>query len=81
MVAREPEWPVEASRQCLLWVQKATSATIGLGLVCPQGTDVGASVVHPALLDNSINCQQQADVCTGKDAVIQRYDGQINDVQ
>jgi hypothetical protein len=41
----------------------------------------GASVVHPALLDNSINCQQQADVCTGKDAVIQRYDGQINDVQ
>ena len=39
------------------------------------------SVVHPALLDNSINWQQQADVCTGKDAVIQRYDGQINDVQ
>jgi len=20
LVAREPEWPVEASRQCLLWV-------------------------------------------------------------
>jgi len=31
--------------------------------------------------DHSINCQQQADVCTGKVAVIQRYDGQIDDVQ
>ena len=39
------------------------------------------SVVHPALVDNSTNCLPQADVCTGKGAVIQRYDGQINDVQ
>ena len=67
-----------------VFTQSGSKGDIGddrTGSGLPPGTDVGASVVHPALLDNSINCQQQADVCTGKDAVIQRYDGQINDVQ